>query len=158
MKDLLTPDLKVKSIFDIDLQVLQNKGINSLIIDLDNTITRWNALEVSNEVLSWFERIKEKGFKACLVSNNPGERVSLIAEVLGIPSIPKAGKPRRKAFRQALKILESNINETAVIGDQIFTDVLGGNRMGLYTILVEPISSHEFIGTKIMRFFEKFCR
>jgi len=158
MKGLLKPDLKVKSIFDVPLKELRKKGINSLIIDLDNTITKWNSLEVSQEVLIWFEKIKQSGFKACLVSNNPGERVSLIAKALGIPSIPKAGKPRRKAFRQALKLLNSSRRETAVVGDQIFTDVLGGNRMGLYTILVDPISSHEFIGTKIMRFFEKFYR
>ncbi|NLO90284.1 MAG: YqeG family HAD IIIA-type phosphatase [Clostridia bacterium] len=158
MKGLLKPDLQVKSIFDIPLRELRKKGINSLIIDLDNTITQWNSLEISQEVFQWFEKIKHSGFKACLVSNNPGERVSLIAKALGIPSIPKAGKPRRKAFRQALKLLNSSLQETAVVGDQIFTDVLGGNRMGLYTVLVDPISSQEFIGTKIMRFFEKFCR
>jgi len=141
---------------DIPLDKLRRKGIRSLIIDLDNTVTKWNDMEVSSEVIRWFKKVKENGFKACLVSNNPGERVSLIADELGIPSISKAGKPRRKAFRQALMILDSGRHETAVIGDQLFTDVLGGNRMGLLTIWVEPLSPKEFIGTRVMRLFERF--
>jgi len=141
---------------DIPLDKLHRKRIRSLIIDLDNTVTKWNDMEVSSEAIRWFKEVKEKGFKVCLVSNNPGERVSFIAGELGIPSISKAGKPRRKAFRQALMILDSKRHETAVIGDQLFTDILGGNRMGLLTIWVEPLSSKEFIGTKVMRLFEKF--
>jgi HAD superfamily phosphatase (TIGR01668 family) len=65
-------------------------------------------------------------------------------------------KPRRRAFRRALHIMELTSQETAVIGDQIFTDVLGGNRLGLYTILVTPISEKEFIWTRLMRKLERF--
>jgi len=79
-----------------------------------------------------------------------------VAKILDLPFLSNAGKPRRKAFKKVLSILDIKADELAVIGDQIFTDVLGGNRMELYTILVVPISSSEFFGTRIMRRMERF--
>ena len=155
MKKLLKPDMKVKSIFEIPLDNLYERGFHNLIIDLDNTVTEWNGMDVCDSTAGWFQELRKRGFNACLVSNNLGERVFTIARRLGIPSINKAAKPRRRAFRQALDILDSGKYNTAVVGDQIFTDVLGGNRMGLFTILVDPINPKEFVGTRIMRIFER---
>ena len=91
----------------------------------------------------------------CLVSNNKKDRVSNFGRILGVPALSKARKPRRRAFREAMRIMNTRPETTAVIGDQIFTDVLGGNRLGLYTILVVPLSKQEFIGTRCMRHLER---
>lgn len=153
---LLDPDIRVKTILDTPLEKLKKKGITSLIIDVDNTVTEWRGREVEKAARDWFISIKAEGYKACLVSNNnSGERISLIARKLGIPSIHRAGKPGRNAFVRALKLLDSTPETTAVIGDQVFTDVLGGNRMGMLTVLVDPISKKEFIGTKVFRLLER---
>lgn len=153
---LLDADIRVKTILDIPLGELKERGVDTLIVDVDNTVTEWKGRDVADTARNWFLLVKEQGFKACLVSNNSsGERISLIAEKLGIPSLHRAAKPTKNAFLRALKLLESTPERTAVIGDQIFTDVLGGNRMGMLTVLVDPISPSEFPGTKIMRFFEK---
>ena len=88
------------------------------------------------------------------VSNNKKVRVSNFGRILGVPAI-SARKPRRRAFREAMRIMNTRPETTAVIGDQIFTDVLGGNRLGLYTILVVPLSKQEFIGTRCMRHLER---
>ncbi|NPV26178.1 MAG: YqeG family HAD IIIA-type phosphatase [Firmicutes bacterium] len=154
MHQLLKPHMFVNSVSEIALDALEKKGIRALIIDLDNTITEWQDDRLSPEVLAWFSRLKTRGFCVCLVSNNKEKRVARVAQVLDIPYIFKATKPRRRAFRQAMVILGTSPDETAVIGDQIFTDVLGGNRLGLLTILVAPISRREFIGTRLMRVIE----
>lgn len=152
----LDADITVRTILDIPLDRLKDLGIDSLIVDVDNTITEWRGTDIEEKGKNWFLELKEHGFKACLVSNNNnGERISFIAGKLGIPSIHRAGKPSRNAFIRALRILDSTPETTAVVGDQVFTDVLGGNRMGMLTILVDPISTSEFIGTKIMRFVER---
>jgi len=154
LKKYLYPDLYVESILDLPLEKLYRHGIKAFILDLDNTVTEWNSREIRDEVVAWMKEVKVRGFKACIASNNGHERVVVVAEGLGIPFVPKAGKPRRRAFRRALQVMGSSVEETAVIGDQIFTDILGGNRMGLFTILVVPINKREFIGTRVMRKFE----
>lgn len=153
--NLLRPNLYVDSLTDIPLERLQQQGIKGFVLDLDNTITEWNKNEVASEVVEWFNRAKKLGFKLCIASNNKEERVMQVARVLEVPFLSKAGKPRRRSFKKMLRLLDLEANQLAVIGDQIFTDILGGNRMGLYTILVVPLSSREFIGTRIMRRFER---
>jgi len=155
MINKLYPDLQVASLTDIPLESLQARQIRALILDLDNTITEWNSNIVNNQVGEWFQNIKKAGFQACILSNNKEQRCLAVAKYLDIPFIFKAKKPRRAAFYRAMEIMKVKPEETAVIGDQIFTDVLGGNRAGLYTILVTPLARKEFIGTKISRTMEK---
>jgi len=152
--NLLYPRIYVDSILDIPLKNLNQLNITAFILDLDNTITEWNSNEVREEVSKWFNLIKQQGFKACILSNNGEERVVAVAKSLGIPYVHRAQKPRRGGYHRALSIMGVTAKETAVIGDQIFTDVLGGNRAGLYTILVKPIARKEFMGTKIARCME----
>lgn len=156
MLEFLYPQIYVKSLLEIPLDELKELKINTFILDLDNTITEWNRREVRQEVAEWFQNIKDQGFKACILSNNGEQRVLAVARSLGIPYLHRAQKPRRRAFFRALSLMESQAAETAVIGDQIFTDVLGGNRAGLYTILVVPLDKREFPGTKISRCLEYF--
>jgi hypothetical protein len=146
----------VDSLLDIPLEELSAAGLRAFIFDLDNTITEWNSQELRAEVEAWFKIIKERGFKACILSNNGEQRIIQIAQRLGIPFIHRARKPLRGSFLQAVALMEVNASEVAVIGDQIFTDVLGGNRAGLYTILVKPLARREFYGTKISRAMEFF--
>jgi len=153
--NLLYPDLYVSSIACINPEDLKKKGLKGIIFDLDNTIISWDAKDFSPFVIQWFSRLKEMGFRLCILSNNTSARVRSLATILGIPAIPRAVKPRKKAFKNALRTLGTFPEETAVIGDQVFTDILGGNRLGLYTILVIPMSRNEFIGTKLVRRLER---
>lgn len=150
------PDLYVVSLADIPLLELKADGKSAFILDLDNTVTEWNSSEITAEVAEWFAQIKAEGFKACIISNNGAKRVEKVANVLGIPFISRAVKPRRGAFLRAVSLMEVSPHEAVVIGDQIFTDIMGGNRAGLFTILVEPIARREFFGTKISRLMEYF--
>lgn len=156
MTKILYPDIFVQSVLDIPLEELKELGIKAFIFDLDNTLTEWNSNEVRSEIIEWFKTIKRKGFKACILSNNGEQRVITVAQKLDIPYIFRARKPSRNAFFKALSVLQVQASQTAVIGDQIFTDVLGGNRTGLFTILVVPIAKREFLGTKISRCMEFF--
>lgn len=151
----LRPNLFVDSLMDIPLEELLKRKTKSMIFDLDNTVTEWNNPEIRHEILQWFHSLQKTGITACILSNNKGPRVMEAAAKLGIPYVAKATKPRRRAFRKAMELLKTSPKETVVVGDQIFTDILGGNRMGLYTILVAPLSSREFIGTRVTRCLER---
>jgi HAD superfamily phosphatase (TIGR01668 family) len=105
--------------------------------------------------MPWLRRVQELGFRVCVISNGRPERVRRVGEALGLPAIAKAGKPSRSPFRNALTMMNATKERTAVVGDQVFTDVLGGRRMGLYTILVQPMARREFIGTRCVRQVEK---
>lgn len=150
------PDHIAESVAGIDLSALRELGIEALIVDLDNTLVPWRGYEVSDAVLGWLRDIEAQGMKVCIVSNTryPG-RLKHLAEKLQIPFVKGRLKPRKSAFRPALELMNVSPDRVAVIGDQIFTDILGGNRLGLYTILVRPLSRREFFGTRISRVFEK---
>lgn len=156
MLELLYPRYYANTLLEIPLEELKAQHIEAFVLDLDNTITEWNSSELRHEVEEWFKRIKAEGFKACILSNNGEQRIRLVADRLGIPFIHRAAKPRRGAFRRAIQVMGVRPEHTAVVGDQIFTDILGGNRSGLYTILVKPLARREFIGTKINRTLERF--
>jgi len=153
---ILRPDFQYDSLPDIPAKELRDKGIKGFLLDLDNTISPWNDRTLTQEVINWFEELKALGLKACIISNNRHpDRVSAIANALEILYVYQAAKPRKSAFLQGLKTLDLNLSEVAVIGDQLFTDVLGGKRMGMKTILVSPIDAREFSGTKILRLMER---
>jgi len=152
---ILRPAEYHRSIFDVDLDKLKARGFRAIMVDLDNTLVKWNHPDPTPALLTWLAQAKEKGFQLCIVSNNQGPRVSLFAEKIGIPFISKATKPRRKGFREGMALLGVTPEQTVVIGDQIFTDVLGGNRSGAYTILVMPIDPKEFVLTRGVRLIER---
>lgn len=152
----LHPHIYVNSILDIPLEQLIEVPIKAFILDLDNTLTYWNSDIIHNDVLDWFKTIEAAGLKACILSNNGEARVLKVAKSLNIPFIHRAGKPNPRAFLRAVELMGTTPQETAVIGDQIFTDILGGNGAGLFTILVVPLDKREFFGTKISRMAERF--
>ncbi|MDF2630892.1 MAG: hypothetical protein K0R39_4723 [Symbiobacteriaceae bacterium] len=152
---LLRPSQYHKSIFDIDLDKLQAQGYRAIMLDLDNTLVKWNHPDPTPGLQEWLQRVGARGLSACIVSNNSGPRVSEFAAKVGIPFISNAAKPRRKGFREAMRRFGVTPQQTVVIGDQIFTDVLGGNRSGAHTILVVPIDPREFFLTQIVRKVER---
>ncbi len=155
LRHLLLPDQSLKNIFEIDVDHLEKQGIKGIITDMDNTLVPWSDRAVYPRLADWFSDLKRRGFKLIIVSNNSRDRGGQLARELDIPAIWYAIKPRRRAFRKALDLMQLKPGEVAVVGDQIFTDVLGGNRLGLYTIHVQPISEKEFIWTKLMRMLER---
>lgn len=154
LRDLLVPDLYVASIFDLDLERLRRHGLRGFILDLDNTLVEWGYPEPTEPLRRWVERLRAAGFRACIVSNNSPSRVQAFARSLSVPGIDKAVKPRRGAYRRAMALMGTGAAETAVVGDQVFTDILGGKRLGLYTVLVAPVSRTEFLGTRLTRMVE----
>jgi HAD superfamily phosphatase (TIGR01668 family) len=151
----LCPKYQAKSILELDLGELERAGIKGIIFDLDNTLVEWKKETLSSEVIELISRFKNKGFKICILSNALEHRVESVAQVLGVPYVSRAVKPRKTPFRKALEIMGTNPEETAVVGDQLFTDILGGNRMELYTIWTPPLSSTEFVSTKAVRQIER---
>lgn len=156
MLNFLRPDEYHSSIFEIDKIKLSQKGIKGIIIDLDNTLVPWNENHITQELHNWFDSFKSDNFKFCVVSNNTFSRGEPFAKEYKLPIVSSAKKPGKSSFKKAMKILGTGMDETTVVGDQLFTDVLGGKRIGLYTILVQPMSNNEFWGTKIVRKVEKF--
>lgn len=136
----LSPDLYYRSVPDIDLDELERRGTRALLMDLDNTLVLRNSVDASPAVRTWLEAALERGLKVCIVSNNWHERVQQAAESLGVPIVGKGTKPLPGAFKRALDVLGVRASETAVVGDQIFTDVLGGSLLGATTILVVPLA------------------
>lgn len=155
MKSALKPDLYLKSVHELDTALFEEKGISAIIIDIDNTLVPWDTKEPDEKVNQLVYSLLQKGFKICILSNNSRKRVEEFNKSLKLPAIYKAVKPSRNAFRRAMKLMDASPENTAVIGDQLFTDILGGNRMGLYTVLVSPISDKEFLWTMLVRRVEK---
>lgn len=147
-KNGLQADLQVKHIGEIPLERLWQQGIRGLLLDVDNTVTAWRSLEVEEAVLAWLEQVTARGFRVCLLSNSNKERVLPLGELLGLPALYWARKPRRGGFLRACHQLELEPQQVAMVGDQLFTDVLGANRAGLTSILTEVVNPREFWGTR----------
>ncbi|NPV70754.1 MAG: YqeG family HAD IIIA-type phosphatase [Firmicutes bacterium] len=153
---LVCPDLCCPSIGDIDLAALKRCGIEGLIVDVDNTLVEWNRHEPTEALHTWFDAVRAAGLRCCIVSNSRRrDGIAAFAKPLGVPFVVPAGKPSPRPFRLAMNLLGTDPSNTAVVGDQVLTDVLGGNALGLYTVLVKPIGTREFAGTRLVRRFER---
>lgn len=140
LRQLLRPNwLRDCTLAELPLQELLDLPIRALVLDVDRTLLprRQSALPVS--VLGWLKRAQQQ-LPIHLLSNNPSrKRVGAVAEQLNLPYTISAGKPRRSALRRVMAELKLPHHEVALIGDRIFTDVIAGNRLGLFTVLVKPI-------------------
>ncbi|MED4016452.1 MULTISPECIES: YqeG family HAD IIIA-type phosphatase [Sutcliffiella] len=149
------PAEHVKTVYDIKPTHLKDKGIKAIITDLDNTLVEWDRPLATPELMIWLQSMKDAGIDVTIVSNNNMKRVQAFCEPLGIPFIHEARKPMRRAFRRALNNMNVKPKEAVVIGDQLMTDVLGGNRQGLHTILVVPVAQTDGFFTKFNRMMER---
>ncbi|GGK18190.1 hypothetical protein GCM10010965_09070 [Caldalkalibacillus thermarum] len=156
LKQLL-PDLYVPSVYDIDLEALKQRGVKGIITDLDNTLIEWDRPSATPELAEWLKKVEHMGFKIVVVSNNNEDRVRRFCQPLSIPFIHKARKPFHFAFKRAQHMMNLSSREVVVIGDQLLTDVLGGNRLGLYTILVVPVADTDGFFTRINRRIERIA-
>ncbi|HEU4753674.1 MAG TPA: YqeG family HAD IIIA-type phosphatase [Armatimonadota bacterium] len=145
------PALRARHVAEITPELLAARGLRALILDLDNTLVPWHGREVAPAVSGWIRRMQAAGIALCIVSNThrPG-RLKELAGLLGVAWVPSGGKPRRRGFYRAMAAMDVTAEETAVVGDQVMTDIWGGNRCGLLTILVDPLSPVEFIGTRVI--------
>lgn len=155
MLNKFLPNQHVKSIFDIKAEELKERGIKGIITDLDNTLVAWDVKDATPEVIAWFEQMKKSDIKVTIISNNNQDRVKVFSDPLGTPYVYSARKPLRRAFNKAVKEMNLNKSEVVVIGDQLLTDVFGGNSAGFYTILVVPIVQSDAKITQFNRRIER---
>jgi hypothetical protein len=152
----LTPNLHVRDIHSIDLDELWNHGFRGILLDLDNTFVPYGHYQpLPKESSQWLQKVKDKGFKVALYSNASRWKVDLIFKQTGMFCVYKAIKPLPLKLRPCLRYLGMDKTLVVTIGDQLFTDILGGNLVGMYTILVDPIHDRDFWGTKVLRFMER---
>lgn len=154
--ELFRPREFAASVTSIDPVALKEKGFTSILLDLDNTLLPWKDSLVPDEVVEWIGQAKAAGMRLCIVSNthNPA-RLNKIAVDLGIPCVFRALKPRKQGFRRAVEMAGCATSAAVVVGDQLLTDIVGGNLCGMYTILVKPMHRREFVGTKLSRLIER---
>ncbi|MFO7945822.1 MAG: YqeG family HAD IIIA-type phosphatase [Armatimonadota bacterium] len=156
--DALRPNEYVEALEDVDLQHLHDRGIRGILIDRDRTLTPWRSDEVSAEKLRWLEEAG-KHFSVCIVSNTIFvNSLQRLGRQLEIPVVSRWGlgrKPMPGAMKAGLRVVGVAADRAAMIGDQLFTDVLGGNLQGMYTVLVKPVPGPEFPATGIARVAER---
>ncbi len=129
--------------------------MRGIIVDLDNTLVGYGRDDLMPADEAWIAQAKEAGFKIVLVSNNFTTRVVRIGDRLSVPTVSAALKPLPGGFLRALKLLGTPKSATVVVGDQLFTDVLGAKLVGLHSILTHPLVPHDWHGTKILRLLER---
>ncbi len=155
MKHEFYPKLILDSVKDITYELLTSNNIKGLILDIDNTLVPNHVAEADESTLRWIEKMKASGLKLCIVSNAARKRVIRFNDKLSLDAVHRAFKPRTGAFEKAQRIMGLESHDIAVIGDQIFTDIYGGNKAGMFTILVKPIDRREGIFVRLKRFPEK---
>jgi hypothetical protein len=155
MLEAFYPREYVASAYEIDYEGWRARGCGGVIFDVDNTLVP-HGMPADERAKALFERLHKLGFKILLLSNNKEPRVKSFCEaVVGADYIYKAGKPNPKGYRDAMERMGTDAEHTLFVGDQIFTDVWGANRAGIYTILVKPIHPKEEIQIVLKRYLER---
>ena len=153
--DIFLPKLFLKDVYEIDINLLKANNIKGLILDVDNTLVAQYVEHPDKRLIDWINYLKKNSIKLCIVSNGSLKRVTKFNKDLGLDVITKAKKPLKKGFLMALKIMNLSNTEVAVVGDQLFTDVLGGNLLNIFTILVNRIDPKEAFFVHLKRYLEK---
>jgi len=150
------PDLRFATVEQIDLQTLASRGITGVLADLDGTLVGDRQNEVAGSVSAWVDGLRAAGIGVCIVSNSGPARVAPLAAALDVPYVAHAAKPLRRGIDAGLRALARPANDVALVGDQLFTDVWGGRRSHLLTILVAPRSADQTLLTWLKRPLERF--
>ncbi len=154
MLEKFFPDEYLDSTYSIDFEQLYRKGFRGIIFDIDNTLVPHGA-PADKRAEELFAELKRIGFSCCLLSNNQYERVSSFNKNIRVYFIENAHKPARKNYQRAMELMGTDLKNTVFIGDQLFTDVYGAKRTGMYNILVKPIHPKEEIQIVLKRKLEK---
>lgn len=155
MLEKFMPDEYQKSIYTIDYKKLKTIGIRCLLFDLDNTLVPCKVDKPTKKVKDLFAELEEMGFKVIIISNSSKKRLTPFKEGLNVDTAALALKPRKDKYEKIIKEYNLKTIEIAAIGDQLVTDILGANKMGIRSILVNPISNVDFFATYFNRFLEK---
>lgn len=148
------PDEYLDSVYEIDFAAFYRRGMRAVLFDVDNTLVPDNA-PADERAVRLFEHLREIGYRMMLLSNNKESRVKLFAETVGADYFHKAGKPRRAAYLRAMERMGTKRSSTLFVGDQIFTDIWGAKRNGIYAVLVKPIHPKEGILVVAKRYLER---
>ena len=135
----LIPDFRFQTLADISPEFLRERGIRLLMMDLDNTISPYRVNDLADDISDWIIDMKSAGIRLFIVSNNRGDRPRLFSELMDVPFLKLARKPSRKVIRKAMALEGATEAESALVGDQIYTDVFGANRAGITSLLIEPV-------------------
>lgn len=154
MLENLYPDEYLDSAYEIEFDRFYEEGYRGIIFDVDNTLVPHGA-PADERAVRLFAHLKELGYQCCLLSNNKEPRVKMFNDVVQVNYIFKAGKPKVSGYRQAMELMGTDADNTLFVGDQIFTDVYGANRAGLWTILTRPIHPKEEIQIVLKRYLER---
>ena len=152
---LLQPDLIFSRITAITPACLKEQGITALVLDIDNTLTTHDCPELPQDVAAWLEARKAEGFQLAVASNNHEPRVAPFAQKIGVKWVSDAGKPLPKGFARAQQQFGVPKQQMALIGDQLFTDVLGARLFGIRALLVEPMAPDHKWYIRLKRVLEK---
>ena len=155
MSNWLIPDFIFPTYRDVTVDFLKKQGIKALLIDIDNTLAPYEMPEPDNYIREWFKTLAANGIKATLVSNNDRERVELFNATLGLPAYYKSGKPFAKNLKKAMHDMGTVKSDTAMLGDQLLTDVLAGKGLGLLSFTVPPIRDKRDLFTRFKRLLER---
>lgn len=150
----LYPREYVNSTYEIDFESFYQKGYRGVIFDIDNTLVPHGA-PADTRAIVLFERLHGLGYETLMLSNNKEPRVKMFCDAVKAPYIYKAGKPNPNNYKKAMEMMHTDENNTLFVGDQIFTDVWGANKAGIYSILVKPIHPKEEIQIVLKRYLEK---
>jgi len=149
------PALALEKVQDITPEILDKYNIKGIILDIDNTLVPQYTKEPDEQCIKWIENIRKAGYKLCIVSNASQSRVDRFNNKLSLKTIHRAFKPSVKSFNKGAELMGLKNENVAVVGDQIFTDIYGGNKAGMFTILVKPLKKKEFIYVTLKRLPEK---
>ena len=155
MFDFFMPDIICETVYDIDFDSLRRKNIKGLIFDIDNTLVSYKQKTPTNDIINLMKKLAEASFTVCFVSNNNKERVDIFNSEFNYFSFPEARKPFKKSMKNALEAMRLANTDIAVIGDQIFTDIIAAKRIKSTAILVTPIEPVETFFFGFKRFLEK---
>ena len=144
------PDMYQKSIYHIDYEKLLEDGIKCILFDLDNTCVPYKDKVPNKKLIDLIETLKDMDFKVIIFSNALKRRIKPFKDALNVDAVARAGKPRKDKFLKVMKIFGYNLSEVAIIGDQLYKDILGGNRVGIKTILDNPMSKDDMFLTKLI--------
>ena len=152
---LLTPSFIVRHVSDVPASFFAERGITAVVSDLDNTLLAYHGADdatITPEVVAWLTDLRVAGIGVCLASNTTRlTRLARLAAAWGVLHVPRtAGKPGTAGIRHALDLLGAKPENAAMVGDQLFTDIVAGNRLGMLTVLVNPLSTREFVGTSLV--------
>ena len=154
----MKPEKVYESLAGMPWQDLYNEGIRTALLDFDNTLGPDHATEPEDYSYQCVKMIEDTGIRCCLVSNAKSGRSAKIAEMLGIPVVTYANKPGTSGVLKAIKLMDSSADKSLMVGDQVFTDVIAGNRSGVRTFMVEKLHKQEIWYVLLKRPFEKLVR